>query len=398
MRRIGMTIYGAVAVAMVALACQEDLTAPGGCPAFCPTSRIVSIDSVLQDAFTADSQYVGYVFAHQATSMLLVDDSVARSWGVFRFYPSFDSLQTTQGYGPVASVDSFRLKLWVRGRTADTGLVLAFHRLPRSVDTAATFADLTPYFADTANTFTYPLPDTVYRDTVAFVFPGDSLASYFGDSVQVALGVELRASKPAFVKLGTNEGVQSANLERYVTVSVTDTTASGSDIRTPQLDTYVYRALAPAAPSVLRVGGTPSARAALYVSLPSDIIDSGSISRATLRLVPAEPVFGAPGDTMVFRADLLAADFGAKSPLGRSAADTLTITRLLAGSVDTVGIDVTWILRAWQGDPRLPHVLMIRITNEGGTLGELRFYSPASAVGAPWLDVTYIPIGAARGR
>src|SRR2546422_3641901 len=50
--------------------------------------------------------------------------------------------------------------------------------------------------------------------------------------------------------------------------------------------------------STLAVGGAPSARSILRVVLPRAIRDSSQIIRATLILVPAVPVKGAPSDSL----------------------------------------------------------------------------------------------------
>src|SRR5437879_8629262 len=67
--------------------------------------------------------------------------------------------------------------------------------------------------------------------------------------------------------------------------------------------------------ATLVVGGAPSARSILRITLPRAIRDSSQIIRATLLLLPAVPARGAPVDSFVVEAHTVAADFGAKSPL-----------------------------------------------------------------------------------
>jgi hypothetical protein len=157
-------------------------------------------------------------------------------------------------------------------------------------------------------------------------------------------------------------------------------------------DSFVFPQPAATGADTLRVGSAPSMRSLLRSNLPGAIIDSSSVVRATLLLVPSEPVVGVAGDSILIVADALSADLGAKSPVvGQPGESAGGFTFATVGQSDTVRIDVTGLVRAWRLQPELPRTFSLRAFNEGGSAIEARFHSSRSSVGAPGLQVTYVP-------
>ena len=90
-------------------------------------------------------------------------------------------------------------------------------------------------------------------------------------------------------------------------------------------DSFVYDPPAQPIGSLLVVGGVPSARAILRLTLPRLIRDSSRVVRATLEFVPAAPLEGTAADSFVVVAHPVIADFGAKSPLNGAHIDSTWI-------------------------------------------------------------------------
>lgn len=389
------------AVLAAAVACDENLTAPGGCPEYCPPGAVIVVDTVFTSAIAEDSTFRGFVAARRATVMQVAADPTTPSVALVRFFPFPTELVTTDGAGPAASVDSLRLTVIVNARgPGGSDLVLRVHRVPVSVDSTTTFADLGPYLEDSTRIGMGTVPDSV-GDTLTIVLPGDAFPKLLTDDELVAaVAIALEAPEPSFVNLGTFESAQRAVLERFVQVDVgADTTPPGQDAQTVTFDTYVYEGLAEVGPGELAAGGTPSARSLIRVGLPPAVIDSAHIVRATLLLVPTRPLFGAPTDSLELRADRLAADFGPKSPIVPTTLDSLRIgtARVPTGWTDTIRIDITPLMRAWQAQPSLPRAFMLRAAPEAAKMGELRLYSSEGA-NPPGLHVTYIPLAQLVGR
>jgi len=390
-RRAPTVMAGMISVAvLVAAACQESLTAPGACPDFCPAVEIQVRDSVYLSSIFGDTTFRGYVTAYQGRSLQIVSEGdTAESRAVFRFLPFRDSV----GNRPILGVDSFQLNLRLRSAPDSIDpLELVLHRLPPNVDSMVVWDDLAAYFEDSTIAGTYTIPDSVQNDTLHIVFPADGLPEFLAGNDTVSIGVTLRSAVPTFVELGTRDIGQPASLIGYFQVDSSGTAVSATDTRAAAMDTYLTRALPPAGPDVLSVGGLPSARSLLRVTVPEEVATSAGVVRATLILVPSEPAFGAPSDSFRVRAEVMTADVGAKSPILPST-DTAGrgIAWVLQNSTDTVQVDLTPLFRTWQADSTFPRALFLRIIPEGSTVAEMRFWSSRSAVGRPSLRVTYLP-------
>jgi len=74
----------AAVLAVGVLACSDDISAPGVCPEFCPTSDIETLDTVLTNVVSRDSSYTGYVFPHAANRIQVTNAGAdVESRGIF---------------------------------------------------------------------------------------------------------------------------------------------------------------------------------------------------------------------------------------------------------------------------------------------------------------------------
>lgn len=400
-----------LAMAALALgACGETTTGPGACPEFCPPARLETVDTVLQGVFASEEWFRGYVLPHQAAALQVLSDGTgAVSRAVVRF-PSFSGAFTVlDSLVPVSGVDSFRLRLRIARRTdAVQDPELLVYRLPVSVDSASTFADLEPYFADSTLLASVVIPldslvpsdtvgtdsVTVVVDTVAVTLPGTAFPTLDADSMQTAVGIALRGDQAGYVDLGSREGSTGASyMSWFVKVDSAGTPIERQESRIPTFDGFVVADRPAVGDEVLAVGGAPSARAFLKVALPDTIMKYSNIVRADLLLIPEVPVQGGVGDTVSVTVMTVEGDYGPKSKPRSLPTDSVPrgFVNLPVGSLDTVRIDITTLLVAWQPDTTVPRTILLRIIPEGATLGELRVYSSRSAVGRPALHLTYVP-------
>jgi len=388
---------------LLAAGCQESVTAPGACPAFCPPETVRVIDSLLLQNIVSDSSFAGYVAPHGAGGLELINDPggtalVTTSRAVVRF-PEFaerlvlSSSDTTTGL--VARIDSFAIDVPIQRRSIGvSGLELVLHRLPVSVDSLTGYAELDSAFVDATQFGVIAIPDSLAVGTVRAVVPAAAFPTFNDDTRRAAFGMRLRSATPAFVTVGSVEGGAAVQLTRYAKV---DDNAGGrvalSDARSPTLDTFLAPATPAAGAGIRTVGGVPSARTLVRIDLPSRIIESGEVVRATLLLVPTEPVAGAPGDSVRLVAQALASDVGPKSPLVVIPVDSVAkrATAARVGSVDTIRIDVTDVFRRWGADDSLPRILALRAFPEGASFGRIRFGSTGTGGARPILRVTFIP-------
>jgi hypothetical protein len=393
-------------VVVMATACSEDkVTAPGACPEFCGVVSVQAVDTLLGSSINRDSSYTGYVPAYTASQIMVAGPGGAReSRAVLRFLQFADTVPLNPGdtaRRAVLQTDSFTVLLVVNRTTAGlTGLRFRLYRLPQTVDSATTYNDVAPWFQDSTFIRDTLVPVPEQSDSITILLPASAFPDFQPGNRNVTLGVAL-SGPAAFAELGTSDQFRGAVLSRWVTVdSVGPTRARRVSSLGTLLDTYVFDPIAPAPATVLTVGGAPSARSFIRLNVPSRIVDSANIVRATLVLIPQTPVIAAPGDTLVLLAHSLSSDIGPKSPVRPAASDSagLTGARLVNGMTDTIRVDITDVMRSWKQDTITPRTLVLRIDREGGSFGQLRFWSTADATRRPVIDLTYVPQVRYEGR
>jgi hypothetical protein len=414
----------ALLVALVAAgaACTEDLTTPGVCPEFCPPGEIVVVDTLFADMVGRDSAFRGYVQPHEAGVMLVANlPGAIDSRATFRTtaLPSRIRLTTDTATSAVVGVDSMRIVLGVPRRdTSARGLALALYRLPLALDSTTTFADLAPAFAAAPIRVVQvdsliALPgrkDTLTGDSVTVDSAAGSLSVLISldsaevgytaaDSARLALGI--RAS----VDPGSGSGQASVAIGAGETAPVITWFAKVDSLgfATVQrglgagvaFDGYVFDPPAAALDANLAAGGAPSARSLLRFARPATLFDSAQIVRATLVLMPVAAAVGSSADSFRVVAQRIAADLGAKSPLAGPSfsgdGSYFGATWVQPGSLDSVKVDITDMLRRWQADTTAPTAVFLRVDPEGGVLGEIRFAPSGNATLRPALLVTYVP-------
>ena len=181
------------------------------------------MDTVLRASVERDSTYTGYVPANAATQLMVTSPgAMVESRAVFRFVRFTDTIPlnladtTTR---PVLQTDSFRLMLVLNRQTPNVpDKRYALYRLPNTVDSTTSYADLAPYFADSTFIREVPVQDTSASDSIFIRFDPAAFPNFAADSGYVTLGVALRSSTPSFISLGTNEALRNAVLSRFVKV------------------------------------------------------------------------------------------------------------------------------------------------------------------------------------
>ena len=151
--------------------------------------------------------------------------------------------------------------------------------------------------------------------------------------------------------------------------------------------------------NVIRVGGLPGRRAYFRFNIPSRILDSSNVVRATLFLtqrpnglapgprdsVALEPftVTAGPAVTDIARALLFLTSLGKTDS-----------TRLVAADSGTRSFELINFVRAWRSTTaeRTPRALALRVTTESLTAGQIDFFSIEAPVTVrPKLRLTYLP-------
>jgi len=398
------TLIGGV---LLAAACVEQVSAPGHCPSFCPSGQIEIVDTVLRDVISRDSTFRGYVTALHAPFLLAADlPGFVDGRPIVRFNGFGQRfVVSTADTGAILGADSARLELTVARR--DTGvhnLTLAFYRLPITIDSTTTFADL-------AGPFTDSLVKRVNLDTL-LARPGrkDTITgdSAVVDTVNHVLVLSLKFDTAAARYVGTDSGTVAygvrVSADSLASIAISKTLAWQWYLRVDSMGTSVARtpgqlgfAFAsfvsdpppPPVDSTLAVGGVPSARSILRIAFPRFIRDSSQIIRGTLTLVPSAPAQGAPSDSFVVEAHTVFTDVGAKSPIILDVTRTDTAV-IRVGTSDTVQIEVTNLLQFWASDTTRATTLVLRAKEEATSFSLIRFYPSVAPAFRPVLHITFV--------
>jgi hypothetical protein len=385
-----------VLLAAAITGCQERLTAPGECPDLCPGDQSRVFDTVITPIPNSDSSYTGYI-ARGSARALLVSNGLPASEdrAVYRFNARPDSIEvrdTLRSY----VVDSALLSINLIARdTLVNGLKIYLHRIDPGVDADATFESIEQQLVPEAIIDSIAVADSVNSGLVQTVLRGADVAKValpVGTGGVLAIGVSMVAEQPSGIRIGASGAGTGATFISYVSLDVPDTGAVRHQTvtRAPAFNTFVTQSPSVPDPDFLTVGGEPSSRALLRFDLPQHIEDSATIVRATLELVPREPMLGLPSDPALIQASALLADLGAKSPVTAEenfiSADTLPV-----GSEDTVRLDMTSIVRLWQATTERPEAVFLQLLPEAASFTRPVFGSTRSVtVGAPRLRITYL--------
>ena len=382
-------------LAATAVACSENLTTPGDCPGNCPADHLDVRDTVI--LAERDSTYTGFVTASQGSRLLLSDGfNGAQSVGVVRFARAIDSI-TYLDTLRAATRDSIILGITMQGRDSTiTGLTLDVFRLPPvpALDSSTTYDEVAGLLTEDRRLGTIAIPDNETSGTLQLKFSGAELAKLAftpADSNVLRLAYQLHSPTPTGIAIGAGaSGSTGPEFVSWMRATLPDTEVVQQVPRIVLFNATLSDAAdVTPPPDLLTVGGIPSARSIVRFSVPPLVTDSSQIVRATLVLVPSEPLGGLPGDTTLLDVRGIFSDLGPKSP-GIETTDALIITHLLeAGSTDSLTLDVTTIARLWDSAAGIPPALILAMSPEAATFGLARFGSSRTPGFVPALRITY---------
>lgn len=400
-------------------ACQEDITGGAACPSLCPEQNIVLKDTTLFPIIV-DTTLTGYpplgteselILARRGDS--LVTGAVLRYDTLATEFPRFgtDTVVRT-----IVGVDSAWLALTITTTEQLIKDTVTFEIY--NVDTAATDPDtaaVRQLFRPDRLLATRTIPKDSVTGTIRIRLPETFVLSRIVNGLRTRFGVVVRSDSSVIVRVAPIESPGSSPQLIYLarsqrsTVAVPDTqriTALGRSISiVPGLEDYtVILQGTPAPPAdALAVGGFPAHRVYLRFDLPSALIDSTTIVRASLVLTqrPHRGVIGAGDTTLVLPRIVVASNIVDPSRAAVLAQDPLSFGVAVSPIVTTPAdsgtrrLDLPGLLRIWRGVDvtKNQRAIVLVSGEEAVSPSEVRFYSTGAAVESlrPRLRVTYIP-------
>jgi hypothetical protein len=401
-------LAGIAAIALTAAGCKEDLSAPGHCPELCPGQQIPVFDTTIVAEAASDSSFFGFLPKAARQGLLVSNGLPAGEARAFVVFPAIRSDSfSLDGVFRKFTVDSadFTFTLQARDSTAKN-LKIYLHKIPITVDSSITIADLEAAIAAGPIIDSILVPDSVKTGAVTTVLKGtelDFLTTSAADSGKIGLGLTVAASKPTGVRLALdplNIASTAPLFEIRGRVDISDTTRQSqvASVRATNVAKtgFVFEGVTTPDPDLLEIGGLDAGRALLRFSLPTVIKDSAQLLRATLELTPARPLLGLPGSSMTdsVSARGVLVDLGAKSP-PLSAASSPTLTGLIQeGTTAIVSIDLLPLVLQWRSKSGPPPVVLLTHNLENAGFMRPAFFSTRSPTGRPRLRITYaLPTG-----
>jgi hypothetical protein len=395
------------------VACREDLNGTAGCPSLCPEQNIQSRDTLLETFVAIDTTVVGYPAIGTESRLLLAargDTLDARA--VMRF----DTLTQTFTRGgtdsTIYALDSAVVKLTLdsTGTKATQPVTVEVYDVDTAVVDTATSVALALFRPDRLiGGQTYEA--TQLKDTLLIPLQNDKvLAKLRSDGPRrLRLGFKISSAASAQIRIIAREGGGAPTLSydaspdtavhaivnSQSSLTPTDNPTLKSDLIDYQL---VAKSQSAGAGSLLGVGGLPAQRAYLRFDIPSRLIDSATVVRATLLLtqVPATSVDATDTLTIypqVVRAALSLTDVGRSAGILNLPGLEIDSLRLRPSDGGQRAIEMVGALREWKavGTKTLQRALVLRSSTEGASAPLALFYSSEAAPSLrPRLRITYI--------
>jgi hypothetical protein len=387
-RRHRMTL-AAVVAAIVLGACGEDFQGGAACPALCPEQNVTVFDTVLEPVVLDTS--VG-PFPTIGTEEVLL---LARLGDTLDTRPvvRFDSLITVYAGAPpdteVTVIDSPYVKLrFDKSRTRVTAPVtIDVFDVDTIVGDSATAANDTVtsrerlLFRNDRLLGSVTLDTNEIGDSARVPLDSTKLIGKIRNNQRLRLGFRATSSASVELYIVAREGGDAPVVRydpspdtaiKHVTVLPRSMVPRSEPVLSSDLTDYVHVLSTPAAPTgpVLQVGGFPARRGFLRFVIPSRILDSSNVLRATLLLTQA-PAGGVRPDSV------------------------FTIFPLLV----TAGVEITDPARsAFLTNPARVGFDSIRVAPSDSGLVEVEVVNALRAWGLPVADNTQRAVVLASGR
>jgi hypothetical protein len=386
--------FSTAALFLAVSSCSENLDSSGVCAVLCPPVggdvQNITLDAVVLDTTVQSLSGLG-------TEPVLLLASRGDTLDT-RVVIRFDSLPATflptgDTARPITSVDSAYIQLRIDTLNIKGGGPFTIEAY--DVDTTASdtsTAAIIALFRPDRLISSQLLAREELRDTTKYFISNAAVLAKIQSSARLRIGLRV-------IGLASSSEIRIASTERAAPPvlffrATPDTATRPLTVipfsETPADDPIVARALsdytvivkAPpgAPPSVLAVGGLPPRRVYMRFDIPSSIIDSATVVRATILLNQVANPAIEPTDPVVIVPELVLAGLAVTDPTKAAqitaelAGDTLKIR---PGTSGLTNVEVARAFNIWrsQKPDTLPRAIVLRAVNEGSSPLEIRFSS-----------------------
>jgi hypothetical protein len=397
-----------------AVACTEELTGTLGCPELCGDQSATLRDTILVGSIALDSTLTGYPkFGSTRDFTMLAQGDTAD----VRLVVRFDTLPNTfrhpnaTGDSAVTRVDSARIFVVIDttiGRPKAPVTVDMF-----DVDTTAAdslVGALVPLFRPDRLIGTRTFQVAEIRDTLPLPISNAVVLAKATAGARLRVGLRISSTQAAKLRVVGSSfpprltfRVSPDTLVRKDTVFLQSKTPAGEPIATvyAMYPIIVSGALPIPGAGVVGIGGVGGERTYLQFNIPSILVDSVQVIRASLLLNQLQSrVAASSADSMAILVNPVLSgsqitdvgtivDFaGSGSSIG------LDSVRLVPKDPGVRSIELVNLFRAWRdvGSQNSNRAIVLRARYEASSAAEIDFVSTEGALGLrPRLRITYVP-------
>jgi len=386
--------FATAALFLAVSSCSENLDSSGVCAVLCPPVggdvQNVTLDAVVLDTTVQSLSGLGtepvLLLASRGdtleTRVVIRFDSLPAT-----FLPSGDTAR------PITSVDSAYLQLRIDTLNIKGGGPFTIEAY--DVDTTAndtSTAAIIALFRPDRLISSQLLARAELRDTTKYFISDAAVLAKIQSGARLRIGLRVigLASSSEIRIASTERGAPPLLIFRATPDTLTKPLTVVPLSKTPADDPIVARALsdytviviAPpgAPPGVLAVGGLPPRRVYIRFNIPSSIIDSATVVRATLLLNQLSNPSIEPTDTVLIVPELVLAGVAVTDPTKAAqitaelAGDTVKVR---PGNSGPTNVEVARAFSVWrpQKPDTLPRAIVLRAVTEGSSPLEIRFSS-----------------------
>ena len=396
--------------------CSENLDSSPVCDVLCPSIGGDVQTTILDAAVTLDTTVASTSGLGTEAALLLanrgdtLDTRIVIRYDTLpqKFVPTGDTSQA------IKSVDSayIQLKLDTTRIKGTDPVTIEAYDVDTTANDTSTTAVLALFRPDrfiSSQTFTR----AQLTDTLKYFIDNATVLSKLQNGARLRLGLKATGPSSSQLTFLSAEGgfpplllfrATPDTATKPLTVSPLSSTPAAESLVALHLSDYtiIAKGPAPAPPTMLAVGGLPPRRVYVRFDIPSKLIDSSTIVRATLLLNQiSNPAIDA-GDTIKVVPQVVLAGSAVTDPTKAAqinaniSADTLRLTAGHAGAVD-VELAQAFTLWRTQKPDTLPRAIVMKAAPEGTSPIELRFSSSEDiAALRPRLRISYtnrVPLG-----
>lgn len=407
----------AIAALLIGLlvGCSEQLTGSLGCPALCSDQSADLRDTILSGVVVIDTTFVGFPRLGDSRDITLLnwaDTADVRLVARFDSLPRAYFLGTATADSTIRRVDSAFFQFRIDTVVSRSALPITIDAF--DVDTTATDtlpAALIPLFRPDRLIGSQTYQPAELKDTMRLSLNSARVFAKIRDTLRLRIGLKVRGTSTVKLAVLGNSYAPRLTFRVSADTSVRPDTVLPLSL-TPKDEgnlrnvLQLYRVVAlgrlPAPPTgSLAIGGLAGARSYIRFDIPTIVLDSVQVIRASLLLtqrrgrstgnladtltVYTQPVLAAPSVTDVFTA---------ASFLGGAFSYGVDSLRLVPRDSGQRSIELVNLVRFWKaaGTANTSRSIVLRTPQEGIVPAELSFFSMEGPVAVrPKLRLTYVP-------